>query len=56
MLAFLGYWLYAGLVPAIMTGDSRLLLLGLVTLPALAAMAAALWRAAGRGNGAGPEA
>lgn len=56
MLAFLGYWLYAGLVPAIMTGDSRLVLLGLVTLPALAAMAAALWRASGRGQGAGPQA
>lgn len=44
MLAFLGYWLYAGLFASLMTGDRRLVLLGLVTLPALAAMAAAIWR------------
>lgn len=50
MLAFLGYWLYAGLLAAVMTGDRRLLLLGLVTLPVLAAMAAALRRAASGGE------
>lgn len=52
MLAFLGYWLYAGLFASLMTGDRRLVLLGLVTLPALAAMAAAIWRSAS-GPGAG---
>lgn len=49
MAAFLGYWLYAGLLAAAGTGDPRLLRLGLVTLPALAAMAEAIRRtAAGR--------
>jgi len=46
MAAFLGYWLYAGLLAALATGDRRLLLLGLITLPALAAMAAAVRRTA----------
>lgn len=52
MLAFLGYWLYAGLFAAVMTGDGRLLLLGLITLPVVAAMAWALRRTADarRGN------
>lgn len=44
MLAFLGYWLYAGLFASLMTGDRRLVLLGLITLPVLGAMAAAVWR------------
>ncbi len=44
MLAFLGYWLYAGLLAAAATGDRRLVLLGLITLPVLAAMAEALRR------------
>jgi len=46
MLAFLGYWLYAGLLAALATGDRRLVLLGLITLPVLAAMAEALRRTA----------
>jgi len=46
MLAFLGYWLYAGLLAAFMTGDPRLPRLGLITLPVLAAMAEALRRTA----------
>lgn len=51
MLAFLGYWLYAGLLAAVLTGDRRLTLLGLITLPVLAAMVWALrGTAAGRGK------
>ncbi len=46
MLAFLGYWLYAGLLAALLTGERKLVLLGLITLPVLAAMAAALRRTA----------
>lgn len=49
MLAFLGYWFYAGLFAAAATGDRRLVLLGLITVPVLAAMLWALrLTAAGR--------
>lgn len=46
MLSFLGYWLYAGLLAALTTGERKLVLLGLITLPVLAAMAEALRRTA----------
>ncbi len=51
MVAFLGYWLYAGLLAALLTGERKLVLLGLITLPVLAAMGEALRRTlSGRGR------
>ena len=49
VMVFFAYWLYACLFCAVMTGEARLLGLGLVTLPLLAAMAATVVRVL-RGN------
>lgn len=42
--AFLAFWLMAGLLSALVTADGRLVALGVVTLPAVAAACAAAWR------------
>lgn len=54
MLAFLAYWLYAGLFAAVVTGDPRLVKLGLITLPVIAAMAAAVYKTAAARREGGP--
>lgn len=45
ILTFFAYWAYACLASAVHTNDPRLIKLGLVTLPLLAAMLAAVLKA-----------
>jgi len=40
--AYLGFWLQGGLAGAVITGEARLMALAIVTLPAMAAMTAAV--------------
>ena len=42
ILAYFGFWLQGAALASIMTGEIRLMALGVVTLPAMAAMAAAV--------------
>ena len=41
LLAYFGFWLQAGLIASIMTGEPKLMALGLVTAPAILALGAA---------------
>lgn len=41
LLAYLGFWLQGAALSAVITGDPRLMKLGVVTLPALLALLAA---------------
>jgi predicted branched-subunit amino acid permease len=41
LLAYLGFWLQGAAIGAVITGDPRLIKLGLVTIPALLALLAA---------------
>lgn len=47
ILAFFAYWAYACLACAVHTSDPRLIKLGILTVPLLAAMAAAALKAGG---------
>ena len=44
ILAYAGFWLQGAALSALITGDLRLIALGLITLPALFAMALAILR------------
>ena len=44
IVAFLAFWLMAGLLSALLTEEPRLLALGVVTLPAVVAACVAAWR------------
>ena len=44
IIAFLGYWLYGGLIGALVTGEARLMMLGFVTVPVVGAMLAAAFK------------
>ena len=44
LLAYLGFWVQGALIPSIMTGEVKLMLLGFVTTPALVCLALAALR------------
>jgi uncharacterized membrane protein len=44
ILAYFGFWLQGAALAAVITGDVRLMALGLVTIPAVAAMVVAVLR------------
>ena len=44
LLAYFGFWLQGAAISSVFTGEPRLMALGLITLPALAAMAWAALR------------
>ncbi|HUT55769.1 MAG TPA: hypothetical protein VM658_20430 [bacterium] len=50
ILAYAGFWLQGAAVAALLTRDPRLIALGLVTIPAVAAMAVAAVRIRRRGD------
>jgi len=51
LLAYFGFWLQGAAISSVITGDPRLMALGVVTLPALAAMVAAAVRIRRRHEG-----
>jgi hypothetical protein len=50
LLAYFGFWLQGAAISSIITGDYKLMLLGLVTLPALAALGLAARKIARHGG------
>jgi hypothetical protein len=38
LLAYMGFWLQGALIPALLIGELKLILLGFITAPALAAL------------------
>lgn len=46
IIAYFGFWLQGAVFAAILTGDTKLMVLGVVTAPAIAAMVLAIFRIA----------